>query len=117
MPGGDRTGPLGRGPLSGRGAGYCRGNDAPGYVDRYGRRGYGGGYGRGRRHRYFATGMPGGGRGFGRGRYGYAADAPVSVSHHDERRYLEDEAERLRGALADVEARLAEFRPNRSNDE
>ena len=32
MPGGDRTGPLGQGPMTGRGAGYC------------------GGFGRGRQH-------------------------------------------------------------------
>lgn len=29
MPGGDRTGPLGRGPMTGRGAGYCSGFDMP----------------------------------------------------------------------------------------
>lgn len=50
MPGGDRTGPLGRGPLSGRGCGPCRsvgprnyGYDCgygygPGYTRGYGRR-------------------------------------------------------------------------------
>lgn len=33
MPGGDRTGPLGEGPRTGRGAGYCAGNDEPGYKN------------------------------------------------------------------------------------
>lgn len=63
MPGGDRTGPRGAGPMTGRGAGYCGGNDMPGYAqlgNRMGlafRRGFGGG--RGWHHRYNATGLPG----------------------------------------------------------
>ena len=32
MPRGDRTGPMGMGPMSGRGAGFCAGYDAPGYA-------------------------------------------------------------------------------------
>lgn len=32
MPGGDRTGPCGEGPQTGRSMGYCSGHDAPGYV-------------------------------------------------------------------------------------
>ena len=70
MPGGDRTGPLGAGPATGRGFGYCRGNDRPGFAAGRGGRGFArgfgrgfgfgaGGYGRGRRNRYFATGIPG----------------------------------------------------------
>jgi len=52
MPGGDRTGPLGLGPMTGRAAGYCAGFAAPGYahpVPTLGwGRGRGGGRGRGR---------------------------------------------------------------------
>lgn len=33
MPAGDRTGPRGMGPLTGRAAGYCAGYPAPGYAD------------------------------------------------------------------------------------
>lgn len=33
MPGGDGTGPMGMGPMTGRGAGYCAGNDVPGYAN------------------------------------------------------------------------------------
>lgn len=33
MPRGDRTGPLGQGPRTGRGGGYCNGNAVPGFVD------------------------------------------------------------------------------------
>ena len=61
MPGGDRTGPLGAGPMSGRGAGYCAGYAIPGYANPTGGRGrfcrgFGrgrGGLGRGWRHRYW----------------------------------------------------------------
>ena len=37
MPGGDRTGPMGQGPLTGRGAGYCAQ-----VGSRFCRRGFGG---------------------------------------------------------------------------
>ncbi|RUM33674.1 MAG: hypothetical protein DSY33_03955 [Archaeoglobus sp.] len=57
MPGGDRTGPLGLGPRTGRGLGYCSGYNRPGFMTG----GFGRGRGRGRAGR-------GGGRGRGRGR-------------------------------------------------
>jgi hypothetical protein len=66
MPRGDRTGPEGTGPMTGRGAGYCAGYDVPGYMNSgpgrgFGRGlGYGGwGHGHGWRHWYHATGLPG----------------------------------------------------------
>ena len=58
MPGGDGTGPMGQGPMTGRGAGYCAGNNMPGFAAP----GWGRGFGRGRGRGY--------GRGFGRG-YGF----------------------------------------------
>jgi len=45
MPGGDRTGPLGEGPMTGRQLGYGAGFNTPGYMQRFG---FGGGRGRGR---------------------------------------------------------------------
>jgi len=67
MPGGDRTGPGGMGPMTGRAAGYCAGNNVPGYMNPYGGRGMG--YG----------GMMGGrGGGFGRGR-GFGRYVPSVV--------------------------------------
>jgi hypothetical protein len=44
MPRGDRTGPYGEGPKSGRQLGYCAGNEQPGFVTHYGNRrtGWGG---------------------------------------------------------------------------
>jgi len=62
MPGGDRTGPLGMGPMTGRAAGYCAGYPAPGFANLPGGRGFGGGGGRGgrgRRNRFYATGLTG----------------------------------------------------------
>ena len=63
MPGGDRTGPNGQGPMTGRKAGFCAGNDQPGYAQP-GRRGGGffrggrGRGGRGWRNWFHATGLP-----------------------------------------------------------
>ncbi|MBC8489052.1 MAG: DUF5320 domain-containing protein [Bacteroidetes bacterium] len=67
MPRGDRTGPNGMGPMTGRAAGFCAGYDRPGFANP----GLGGGYGMGR-------GMGRGFRGgFGRG-YGFYQSAPVN---------------------------------------
>jgi hypothetical protein len=67
MPRGDRTGPWGAGPMTGRGAGYCASYSVPGYANPVG--GYGRGWGRGRGRGF--------GRGWGRGRMVYSA--PVAV--------------------------------------
>jgi uncharacterized protein DUF5320 len=63
MPRGDRTGPWGGGPRTGRGLGYCTGNDRPGYMQAGPGLGLGGGMG-------LRRGW-GGGRGWGRGFGGY----------------------------------------------
>jgi hypothetical protein len=52
MPRGDRTGPMGMGPMTGRGGGYCGGYDAPGYANAGPGYGYGMGGGRGRGNRW-----------------------------------------------------------------
>ncbi len=63
MPGGDRTGPMGYGPMTGRRLGYCAGYQVPGFTNTGG--GMGMGWRRGR------------GRGFGRAfRSGPAASYP-----------------------------------------
>ena len=64
MPWGDGTGPMGMGPMTGRGAGYCAGYGMPGSmnpVPGYGARGWGRGRGGGQgwRHRFWATGLTG----------------------------------------------------------
>ena len=75
MPRGDRRGPEGAGPMTGRGLGYCSGNDQPGFAadaaPQGAARGFRNGAGRGPgfgRGRGFARA----GRGCGMG-YGFAA--------------------------------------------
>lgn len=73
MPRGNGRGPMGSGPMTGRGAGFCSGNGIPGYMNggvgdgpwagggRRGacrRGGFKGGR-HGRLNRFFATGLPG----------------------------------------------------------
>ncbi len=71
MPRGDKTGPWGAGPMTGRAAGYCAGYNIPGFANSG--RGYGRGFGRGWRHG-FGRGWN---RGFGRGWYAYPQPAIV----------------------------------------
>lgn len=105
MPRGDRTGPMGMGRMTGRGAGYCAGFTAPGYANPagYGRGyGYGFGNGRGFRGMFNATGLP------RWAHYGYPryAEADV-VEAPDEREFLKDQAEFLGKQLQQIEKRLS----------
>ena len=117
MPRGDRTGPMGQGPMTGRGMGYCAGYDVPGFLNRpwgwggFGGRGRGfygggfggGGFGRGWRHRYFATGVPGWMAG------GYPSYGPPAMSPENELKALQDEAAFLEKSLEEVRKRLTEL--------
>lgn len=136
MPGGDRTGPMGAGPMTGRGAGYCAGYAVPGYANPapgysgMGRAGYGrgggfgrgfgrgfggGGFGRGRgnRNMYYATGQPGWAR-------GYAAPVPPApeevyygeapeFNEQDELKYLKQRSKYFGNMLADINKRIDEL--------
>jgi hypothetical protein len=117
MPGGDRTGPMGRGPMTGRAAGFCGGYGIRGDTNALGR---GFGQGRGR----CGEGGRGGGRGW---RHGVAAARQPGWFHSGlwggpahfsapspaaERAYLEDVAESLQHQLGDVKKRL-EMLPTR----
>jgi hypothetical protein len=115
MPRGDRRGPNGMGPMTGRGAGFCNGFDAPGYINRGA--GYAGAFGRGL-GRGFAHG---GGFGFRSGfdrpmrgsGWGYAPQgtAPLAgYSKEAEKGYIEDEVSFLKDQLKNLEDRLAEMR-------
>ncbi len=126
MPGGDKTGPVGSGPMTGRAAGYCAGNSAPGYANLgYGRGFYRGGrgYGRGR------------GRCFGRRGYGYPQviiapainpqnNIPITQPQLPEQEVatLENYQKNLAAEKADLEqemegvkARLAELNAKKEN--
>lgn len=92
MPGGDRTGPQGAGPRTGRGMGDCIGTEQPRF--------FGGGFGRGYGWRYWAraTGQP---RWL---RWSDAAPAPV-----DEAALLKEQAAQLQAQLNAVQQRLTEL--------
>jgi len=62
MPGGDRTGPWGMGPMTGRAAGLCAGYGMPGYANPIRGRGFGMGFGG--RGGGWGRGVGGGGRGW-----------------------------------------------------
>jgi len=79
MPRGDRTGPWGAGPMTGRAAGYCAGYSVPGYLNPVG--GYGRGFGRGWGRGYGRGWGRGWGRGFGRGWYAYPPPAVVQPAY------------------------------------
>jgi len=95
MPRGDRTGPEGRGAMTGRGMGLCGGYSSPGFS-RGGRLGGGRGFGHG-----FA------GRGLGRGRMNYYAP----VSYRDDR-YQDDHesVKSLKDEISSVEQYLKELK-------
>ena len=124
MPGGDRTGPLGMGPMTGRAAGYCAGYPVPGYMNPYGGRGLGmaGGRGYGR----------GAGRGFRRG-YGavgwdypaypvgasypppfpsspvYGSPEAQGIDPEQEVEALKQQAGYLEKTIADIKSRITEI--------
>ena len=129
MPGGDRTGPAGFGPMTGRAAGYCAGYPVPGYVNpvggRFGmgfRRGSGRGFGRGA------------GWGFRRGAFlgypAYPAYAPAPTAYpvygttypyqgtmdsKQEMDLLQAEAEDIKVELDAVNKRLAELKKEKKD--
>ncbi len=135
MPGGDESGPLGRGPMTGRGAGYCAGFNVPGFARGFAGRGMG--YGRGM-GRGYAQGEPGRGFGGGRGRgmgrglrggYGYyepdyyptETDRPAGPYHpgiprtyiepspEEEKKYLEDLVKGMETELEDIRKRIGDL--------
>jgi hypothetical protein len=116
MPAGDRTGPVGYGPMTGRAAGFCAGYGAPGYANPGFRRGrgFGGGHGLGLGFR--GGRGPGFGRGFGFGRrwgapqpgYGYYP-APAAPPPQDELTALREESEYLKAELNNINQRIAEL--------
>ena len=100
MPWGDGTGPNGAGPMTGRGLGYCAGYNSPGYT----------------------KGIPAGGRGFGRGG-GFGRGfrwrtrtvplvspiQPAVITEKEEKQYLEQELDALKGEMKEIEKRLKDL--------
>ena len=123
MPGGDRTGPMGMGAMTGRAAGYCAGSGMPGYANLAPGRGFGMGVGRGRgfggrgdgrgwRNMFYATGLPGWMRFGGHGApHGY----PASYQKSDpemEKQALKSQADALQSELDFIKKRLNEIETN-----
>ncbi|MBN1482305.1 hypothetical protein EH223_08890 [candidate division KSB1 bacterium] len=105
MPFGDRTGPFGEGPMTGRGAGYCAGYGMPGNANPFGRgMGFGrrGGWGRGFRFFY--------GRG-ARPRWGWGVPWTdmAAPTKEEELEMLKNQAESLRHGLEEIERRMQEL--------
>jgi hypothetical protein len=100
--------------MTGRAAGYCAGNNTPGFANpgprgggfgRGGGRGFGGG-GFGRRNRFFATGLP------GWMRWGGGAQAPAQAAPANQREFLEQRVDALQAELSDLQAQLKQYNDN-----
>jgi len=131
MPGGDRTGPRGMGPMTGRAAGFCAGYPAPGFANPMWGGGFGWGFGRGRgmggrggwgrRNWFYATGVPGWQRAYSYPAYGYAGapGAYFSASYppppggeyskENELDALKDQAAYMEESLNEIKKRMAEL--------
>ncbi|MBN1688571.1 MAG: DUF5320 domain-containing protein [Candidatus Omnitrophica bacterium] len=107
MPGGDGTGPLGEGPMTGGGFGYC-GQGGRGYGRGYG---MGRGFGRGFRfgQRRFGFGPRGGARGWGWFQNPVDAQIPNNPSSQDELTMLREDARTLESEAKAVHERIREL--------
>jgi len=111
MPGGDGRGPMGLGPMTGRGAGFCAGYPYPGYMNAIPGRGRGRGFGRG-----FGRSF---GRGFGWGRdnswghpyYAYPQNYPYqqNIDSASEAEMLKTEAEYLKEEMKAINDRIKDL--------
>jgi hypothetical protein len=124
MPRGDKTGPMGMGPMTGRVAGICAGNTVPEFTSAPGGRGFRGGRGqggrgqggRGRRNRFCATGRQGAPTGppaSGDRQEAVASETspdPTSdASKQQALNLLKSEAQRYANGLEQMQNRIAEI--------
>lgn len=101
MPYGNKTGPAGYGPRTGRGLGFCNDYDAPGFANRFSGMGLGRGYGNNFRG--------GGGRMSWRRFPGFPGQ-PVEYNQPvDEKAFLNNEIEVLKKTLDTMKKRLEEI--------
>ena len=104
MPGLNGSGPMGAGPMTGGGRGYCNPAGSGGYTrPLYGQgRGFRGGYGSG-------PGF-GQGRGYGwRGVYPSTANAPYTMPPGDELNTLKNQADLIKNELKNINKRIEEL--------
>ncbi len=119
MPAGDGTGPMGMGPMTGRGAGFCAGYGVPGRMNSVPGRGFGMGFGRGFRARgggrgcrnmFYATGLAG----WQRAAAGWpmASGAPpyaAAPTREQQLGALKGQEEYFEGALGNLRKRIEEL--------
>lgn len=111
MPRGNGTGPAGMGSMTGRAAGYCAGGNALGFINPAGVRGLGcgrgnrgglgrglGGFGRGFRNQFLATGKP-----------GWARTSAGTAPDVDEKQVLTAQALALQSQIDEIQKRLTEI--------
>jgi len=110
MPRGDRTGPSGQGPMTGRGAGLCGGYATPGFANPLGRqrRPWGGGWQRGMGYGWGGASSYRGFAPFS----GYAVDLPTGKL---QLLALQIEAEHLRTMLAQIESQVRDLEQRDEN--
>ena len=102
MPRGDGTGPMGKGPMTGRGRGYCAGYNMPGFMNPgFGYGGMGMGWGRG-----FGRGW---GRGYGSWNSPWFGGAGSWYGPQDKKEAKEMYQEEIEAILKDVKKALSEL--------
>ena len=115
MPGGDRTGPLGQGPMTGGAAGYRSGSAAPSYSNPASGRSCGN---RGRSFRRREGGGRGGrvwrnrpcAMGWGFGPYAiYGDPSGSSTTREEEMELLREQASGFNKTLEDIKRRIGEL--------
>ena len=107
MPGGDRTGPTGRGPMTGRAAGICAGYNTPGYITPGYRRGLGLGARRGLRGR---------GKGFWWRNYSPEPQYFPAPTIEEEKTYLENMIKNLKEEIKSIQDRIQEISKEKKED-
>jgi hypothetical protein len=114
MPGGNKTGPQGQGPMTGRGLGYCAGYPNPGSLNNFYGRGisglgriFGRGIGQGFR----------GGRGPNFGYYPHETSAYPDLTKKDMLNILEVQAKNLKNELENIQKRISELGPAKDNQQ
>ena len=117
MPGGDGTGPMGMGPMTGRGAGYCAGYPVPGYMNPLpggGARGWrrGRGWGLGRWAAPWAYGAPA----YGAPAYAAQPFGWPQPTSEQETEMLKQQAQLLQSQLDAVQKRLDELTAETAKD-
>lgn len=119
MPGGDRTGSVGRGPMTGRGAGFCAGYGVSGFTNPGKGAGgvfFGGRGGLGRRNRFFSTDVPGWRCFAGNPIPGEMSFSSQPGTPQDELDVLKGQTRYLEGCLKELQARMEAMAPEKKTE-